>query len=457
MRDKFPGYYRPNVEEFAELWGEALFVLDANVLLNLYRYPKMARDELVSVLVQVSDRLWIPFQAALEFQRNRPYVLAEQKERFYQVRKILNKALSTLEGDLGKLQLGKRHSLIETDTLLNVLRSSVDKFNSSLEQLEAQQIGAHEDDLLRLRIDELLGGHVGDPPATQSVVDSISEEGKQRYSQKIPPGYSDSRKEDGASASYSYGGIVYEAEYGDLILWKQLIDRAKHATTKSVIFVTDDQKEDWWWIIDSQGKKTLGPRPELINEIQRLANIDQFYIYNSEQFLEFSKRFLQSSVSDESIEQVRQVAQSTRAKYAQATAISSIGENEAVAAVQRWLGRRFSESLMYVLQEGHFPDMVVQVQGTHLQLGIDVKIVSTTEAFKKALPNTVNQAVRYLEEKKHSSLELVFVFRSMIEVPDVVQLIDFARPYVLANVDIVLGIVFDNDIGEYEFFELGRA
>jgi hypothetical protein len=67
MRKGFSGYYRPDEKEFSVLWKKCLFILDANVLLNLYRYPKKARRDLVKVLTLVNDRLWIPHQAALEY------------------------------------------------------------------------------------------------------------------------------------------------------------------------------------------------------------------------------------------------------------------------------------------------------------------------------------------------------------------------------------------------------
>ncbi|MGE0024579.1 MAG: PIN-like domain-containing protein, partial [Hyphomicrobium sp.] len=89
MKDKFPGYYRPSEEEFAILWKECIFALDANVLLNLYRYPQTARDELLKIISRDPERFWIPHQAALEFQRNRLSVIAEQKNKFREVRKIV--------------------------------------------------------------------------------------------------------------------------------------------------------------------------------------------------------------------------------------------------------------------------------------------------------------------------------------------------------------------------------
>jgi hypothetical protein len=56
MRKTFSGYYRPTEDEFAEMWRNCLFVLDANVLLNLYRYSRKTSDEFLGILDGVSDR-----------------------------------------------------------------------------------------------------------------------------------------------------------------------------------------------------------------------------------------------------------------------------------------------------------------------------------------------------------------------------------------------------------------
>ena len=40
-------------------------MLDANVLLNLYRYPEPARKDLFKVLNKIKERIWVPYHAAL--------------------------------------------------------------------------------------------------------------------------------------------------------------------------------------------------------------------------------------------------------------------------------------------------------------------------------------------------------------------------------------------------------
>jgi hypothetical protein len=97
---------------------------------------------------------------------------------------------------------------------------------------------------------------------------------------------------------------VYERQYGDLVVWKQTLLEARNRELVSLVFLTDDVKEDWWWIVS--GKK-IGPRPELRDEICRIAGVTQFHIYNTEQFLRVSSEHLKVEVSEESIQAARDV------------------------------------------------------------------------------------------------------------------------------------------------------
>ena len=78
MKEEFPEYYVPSQEDFDQLWDNCLFVLDANVLLDLYRLSQDAREGLLVVLNHYADRLWGPHWAALEYQKGRPGVIRDQ-------------------------------------------------------------------------------------------------------------------------------------------------------------------------------------------------------------------------------------------------------------------------------------------------------------------------------------------------------------------------------------------
>ena len=44
MKKAFFEYYAPTPEEISSIWRNCLLVLDANVLLNLYRYSVSTRE-----------------------------------------------------------------------------------------------------------------------------------------------------------------------------------------------------------------------------------------------------------------------------------------------------------------------------------------------------------------------------------------------------------------------------
>lgn len=87
-----------------------------------------------------------------------------------------------------------------------------------------------------------------------------------------------------------------------MILWKQLISKAKDDNVRNVIFVTDDSKEDWWYILESRGKKQIGPHANLQSEIYREAELDIFHMYNTSSFLESGKEILKLGVHESSIQ-----------------------------------------------------------------------------------------------------------------------------------------------------------
>jgi len=57
MRKTFPEYYHPDDDDFSNLWKNCIFVFDASVLLNIYRYTPATRDGFIDILGKISDRL----------------------------------------------------------------------------------------------------------------------------------------------------------------------------------------------------------------------------------------------------------------------------------------------------------------------------------------------------------------------------------------------------------------
>ncbi len=306
MRKSFIGFYQPTDKEYKELWKSGLIVFDTNVLLDLYRLPEDARNEVFNALEQVKDRIWIPHQVALEFQRRRFTVISAERKSTSDALLSAQKLLSTLESQVEKLEIEKRGLEIDSKPLIADLKAAHDKLSAAISKVHDSQPDIKPQDSVREKLDALLDGKVGKGFEKQAELDEVIKDGEERYVNKIPPGYEDSGKERNPNeAFFHFDGMKYPRKFGDLILWKQLIEHAKSDDIKHVMFITGDRKEDWWW--KEQGK-TIGPRSELIREIVLNSNIDTFWMYELGNFLGQAKKYTSAKISSSTLTEVDNVS-----------------------------------------------------------------------------------------------------------------------------------------------------
>ena len=55
MKDLFPGFFKESEANLKKAWDESIFVFDANILLNFYRYSDSTRKELLSLLDKLNN------------------------------------------------------------------------------------------------------------------------------------------------------------------------------------------------------------------------------------------------------------------------------------------------------------------------------------------------------------------------------------------------------------------
>ncbi|MEI2558211.1 PIN-like domain-containing protein [Acinetobacter pittii] len=299
MFKQYDYFYTP--EQYKNIWENALFVFDTNTLLNLYRYQEETKNEFLQVLDKISNRIWIPHHVALEFQRNRLIVICEQKELFSRTKKALDSVSKTLNTELEKLKLNKRHSLIKVDNFSRAVNELFAKFEDELDALKANQQHLSKADSLKERLESLFESKVGNAPHDQKEVDDLYKEAENRYKNNIPPGYLDNDKNDICIDS----NLIYKKKYGDFLVWRQLLNYTKENDIKQVVFITNDLKIDWWTKFDASGEKFNQPRPELIDEALHVGGIDDFLMYDSEKFLSSSLNYLNVEVSDNAVQEVR--------------------------------------------------------------------------------------------------------------------------------------------------------
>ena len=289
MRDKFSEYYKLSDAELKEHWEKDTFSFDANVLLNLYRYTPKTRDAFFDLLEKIKDRIWISYQAAFEYQKNRLVVINAQIEAYKEIRKTLENKKGEIEAQLNKF---KKHPYLQTNELKTQIDSAFKSISKDLDNLEKKHPDYLTKDPIWERLTELLNSKIGDD-FSQENLEKIYKEGKKRYEERTPPGYEDlAKKKNEGNRSL----------YGDILVWKQVIEKAK-LTNESIILITDDLKEDWWYKFKG---KTISPRPELIKEFRQETK-KRINIYQADKFLELANKNLNQTTAPEAIEEVREV------------------------------------------------------------------------------------------------------------------------------------------------------
>ncbi len=287
MQKEFSSYYSPSVEDLDKLWKESVVVLDTNVLLDLYRVPEATRAKILDMLSRWKDQLWIPYHVGLEFHGRRLQVISsahrESSKTIENIRLNFDRFRATVE----EMKLQDRGHPDIVDRLGAAQQISEEILEKAKGSLAGQLAPGAVDEILP-KIDELFAGRVGAPPTGPDTLAVIYAEGAKRYSVKMGPGYEDAGKDKGERPKFMAGGLTYETQYGDLVIWKQILAHAKETGAKDVLFITKDEKEDWWLIIN---KERVGPLPELRDEMRVKGGVDRFWMYTLNEALElYGKR-----------------------------------------------------------------------------------------------------------------------------------------------------------------------
>lgn len=287
--------------DFAVLWEQSIFVFDTNFLLDLYRVSRSTANDFLKILEHLQDRIWLPYQVADEFLRQREEIIEREALSFQQALSRLEEwkdeqySFKRLRGVLensGRIVAAEVEFLYqEQQDFLSAIDKVEHCFKEKIEALSNTHsvLSSQEDPILE-KILSLFDNKVGES-YSEDKLQKIYKEGEIRYSKEIPPGFKDINvKKD-------------ERKYGDYILWKQVIDFASKVS-KPIIFVTRDEKEDWW--IKKEGK-IISPRIELRCEFQKQVK-QLFWMYLPKHFFELAREKLEVEVKQESIDEAEVIA-----------------------------------------------------------------------------------------------------------------------------------------------------
>ncbi|MGD2199889.1 PIN-like domain-containing protein [Lysinibacillus fusiformis] len=268
--------------DFKNLNNDTVVIFDTNTLLNIYRYSNDTRNQLISAIKSIQSNVWMPYQVGLEFNLNRRSVIStlnrEKEKRKSEIGDAINESVDPLKQSVRAVSLKSTDVNSRKNEIIKFLEEKTTELKNDLQKKidELYEMVDLSEDLAS-EITIIFDGHIGEC-YTQNQLDTKLLDAKERYDNKIPPGYKDANKGDEVT---NYNGVKFEKKYGDLIVWHQILDKASDESIKKVVLVTDDNKEDWWY--KSFGE-TIGPRAELKNEMLRIANAD-LYMLNANSFL----------------------------------------------------------------------------------------------------------------------------------------------------------------------------
>lgn len=289
MKDVFSSHFAADAERREKLWASCFFVFDTNVLTSLYKRSDDARDALYKIIESLGDRLWIPYQVVHELLDNRASIAHSQAG-------LYSDAISSLKLVLDDFESATKHPFLPEALHAEFVAVSEKVIGELKAKRDFHDARLMNDDV-KAALADLLAGKVGARYSEEKLA-AIVKEGEARYSNRIPPGFEDINKHKGSTV---FSEVC--KRYGDLIIWKQVIERAK-ALDKPVIMVTGEQKDDWWL---RHGGKTIGPLPKLIEEFFEEVGQD-FFLYSHHQFLDLANQYLEQSTSSNVIEEVREAA-----------------------------------------------------------------------------------------------------------------------------------------------------
>ena len=285
MKSKFPAYYRIHKEDILAKFDDCVFMFDTSALLDVFRLKQELSEKVFEVIEHYQAKVRIAYHVAEEYNRRIHDVLKDQLKYITDSRNSFNAFVKTFAAKRSMPYISA-----DTKDLLDMLHEQIEKEYSDQEHYVKDQLlhGEYQN-----RMADLLEGNVLDPFTTEEIAE-IAKEGETRYSNKVPPGFKDAAKGDN--------------RYGDLINWKEILRFAK-SSHKHILFVANDEKEDW---VCKENGMTIGPLYDLLKEFyNEMGDNDHFFhIYTLDRFLSLVNEKDAAIVSTDVVQEVKDYIES---------------------------------------------------------------------------------------------------------------------------------------------------
>jgi rRNA-processing protein FCF1 len=287
----FDGLWARPVEDYRKAVKGYLIVVDTNVLLELYRFTPQARHELLDVLDQLGQRLWIPHHVVKEYHRRRFDAVREHLNLYTSVpenlKSLRTKALQEVQNLANRCSMSDADKDLLTAPINEAFEQVSNEIRRHSEAFDLSLAKVVRGDPVLSTLARVLDGKTGEPFPDEEETLLIASF-QERAAEQIPPGYRDAGKPENA--------------HGDFFVWEQLMREAKKRQTP-VLLVTNDVKPDW---VQKEEGFVVGARPELLKEFRERCDRD-FLMTQLPHFLSMAKEVLGAAVSQSTMQQAENV------------------------------------------------------------------------------------------------------------------------------------------------------
>ncbi|WP_432703346.1 PIN-like domain-containing protein [Lysinibacillus sphaericus] len=305
MKGKFQGLTPYNENDLSCIWKEAIFIVDTNVLLNFYRYStKRSYSTIYDILKSFNEqnRLYVPYQVALEYFFNCDNVIDLQKQGIHNFSSQIKEKINNLTSEIQDISdtFKKNHPYLILNNF-NPIMDDIVSIQNKLEEIKNYELRSLKStDEIQLNLLNLLKESTGEPYPKEKL-EEIEKTAEERYKKKIPPGWEDAQGSTKKESIRTFGEYQYNQKYGDYILWCHIIDRVRNSTEKKpIIFITEDSKSDWWV---KKRDKIIRPQPHLLKEFYDLTN-EEILIYRIDTFIQDAIIYNRVKVDQETFEEL---------------------------------------------------------------------------------------------------------------------------------------------------------
>ena len=307
LKELFPEFYQAKLD-IADLSidSDNVIVLDTNYLLDIIQLPTSVSKKYIEAIEKVKDNIYIPYLVALEFNFRKSTIKKEKRHKIRKYKDDIDNSIKNIKDSIDKIDLINVKE--EKENFTKELFDLTDSYSESLRKLvddKIQNSVSQEEEELYSRLITIIEGKIGEK-YDQAWINGVESEGEQRYAKGIPPGFDDQTKQEEKDSIRYYGDLQYQRKYGDLIIWKDIVNFAKkrEETGNKVIFVTNDgqskKKRDLLYKVKDL---VVGPNIYLMNELQIEAQ-KEFYILSNFRFLQ-----LVNDLSDVQIKELKSISE----------------------------------------------------------------------------------------------------------------------------------------------------